>query len=367
MEQLETNVLKTALYDRHCALGAKIVNFSGWKMPVQYEGIIPEHHAVRDRVGIFDVSHMGRILVQGPEAEKFLDYLSTNVIAGKKDFSATYTVWSTHAGGCVDDVIVYKQDSTHFFVIVNAGNRQKDLIHVQNESRAFNVQVIDRYAEEGILAIQGPLSQALLAGIFPEAVHLPIMNFCYVTYEGQAMILSHTGYTGASGFEIYAPIKTIVNLWDRLLLEGKTYGISPIGLGARDTLRLEMGYALYGHEISDEISAVESVSAWTVKWKKPEFLGKKALQKIEESSSKRSEYGVVLLDPGIVRAGYEVYKDDIKVGVVTSGSYSPTLNQAIAIVLVVGVLQEGDQLEIQVRQHRCRAKVVKLPFVRGRT
>lgn len=363
MEQLETQSLRTALYDRHCALGAKMVDFSGWKMPVQYQGIISEHHAVRNAVGVFDVSHMGRILVQGEDAETFLDYISTNKITGKPDLSATYTVWSNATGVCVDDVIVYKINATHFFVIANAGNRQKDLEHLKNESKAFKVSVRDCFATEGILAVQGPKAVLLMSKLFPEASKMQAMHFCETAYEGTKLIVSHTGYTGAGGFEVYAPNAVIIKLWDQLIGQGAV----PIGLGARDTLRLEMGYALYGHEISDTIAANESVSAWTVKWNKPAFLGKESLEKIEKSADKRAEYGVILQEPGIARAGYEVFQNGICIGIVTSGSHSPTLNQAIAIILVSTKLQENDQVDIQIRQKRCKAKVVKLPFVQGRT
>lgn len=353
--------MRTALYDRHCALGAKVVEFCGWEMPVQYKGIIPEHKTVRENVGIFDVSHMGRILVEGKDAERFLDYLSTNKIAGKENGTATYTVWNRPQGGCVDDVIIYKIDPTHFFVIVNAGNRQKDLEHVKEQSKGFDVRIQDKFSEEGIIAIQGPKSLDLVAEIFPEARQIKFMHFAPLKYMGIEMILSATGYTGSGGFEIYAPHALILELWDRFLDRGQKYGIEPIGLGARDTLRLEMGYALYGHEISDDISANESVSAWTIRWGK-DFLGKESLEKLEPT--KRHEYGVVLLDKGIAREGYEVLYNGQSIGKVTSGNYAPTLDKAIAIILVKQNLNKGDVVEIQIRSNRIKAEVVELPFYR---
>ncbi len=363
MEQLKTCPLKrTVLYEKHALLGAKLVEFAGWQMPVQYTSLIQEHLAVRQHVGIFDVSHMGRILVQGPEAERFLDYLCTNKIADKSNFSATYTVLCREDGYCVDDVIVYKQDPHHFFVIANAGNRQKDLDHLKKEAQAFTVEIQDRYDTEGILAIQGPSAHPLLLQLFPEALNLKPMHFMMASYRDQPIILSGTGYTGAGGFEIYAPNGLIPQLWDLFLTEGKSYQIQPIGLGARDTLRLEMGYALYGHEISESIAPIESVSAWTVKWDKKDFLGKEALQKLQQKETKRSEYGIVLSDKGIAREGYEVFREDKKIGTVTSGTMSPSLQKAIAIVLVEERLQEGDYVEVQIRQQRVKAQVVKLPF-----
>lgn len=350
--------MKTALYENHLALGAKMVNFAGWDMPVQYTGIIPEHLAVRNGAGIFDVSHMGRILVEGNEAEKLLDYLSTNKIAGKPDLSATYTVWANASGSCVDDVIVYKQDQRHFFVVVNASNRQKDLDHLKRYSQAFDVKVHDLFSTDGILAVQGPKAFEAGSRIFPEAPQIKPMTFLTVDYHGQSIILSGTGYTGAGGFEVYAPFPVIVELWDRFLKEG----ILPAGLGARDTLRLEMGYALYGHELDESIYPSESVSSWTVKWNKRDFLGKEAMQQLEGSAKKRTEYGIVLLDKGIAREGYSVFQNGSPIGKVTSGTQSPSLNKAIAIILVEGQLKTGDRVEVQIRQNRTAAQVVPLPF-----
>lgn len=349
--------MKTPLYEKHCRLGAKIVDFCGWEMPVQYQGIIPEHHAVRQKVGIFDVSHMGRIDVSGPEAEKFLDYLSTNVIAGKPDLTATYTVWCNEQGGCVDDVIVYKQDPEHFFIIVNAGNRQKDLDHVLKYAKPFRVTIQERYADNGILAIQGPRSVEVVSYHFEEAKTLKHMHFANVTYKNTPLILSATGYTGAPGFEIYASNSLITELWDTFIQRGAV----PVGLGARDTLRMEMGYALYGHELEEDIKATETVSAWTVKQAKSDFLGKAALQALQ---NKRVEFGIELLEPGIARSGYEVFQENELIGRITSGTFSPTLNKAIAIVLGKRKLQEGETVEVQIRQNRIKACVVPLPFLK---
>lgn len=352
--------MKTALFEAHRALGAKIVDFCGWEMPIQYKGIIQEHQAVRSHVGIFDVSHMGRIFVEGLGAEALLDYLSTNTISDKKDGTATYTVWCRESGTVVDDLIIYRVSKTKFFVVVNAGNREKDLIHLLHHSAARDVIINDRYHEDGILAVQGPKALALITDLFPKTCDLKPMHFLSVPYKDQQIVISRTGYTGENGVEIYAPNDVIVDLWSVLLEKGRPYGIEPIGLAARDTLRLEMGYALYGHELSDAIMPNESVSAWTIKWDKPDFLGKHA---IEASSQKaRYEYGIALKDKGIAREGYPVFQNGKQIGVVTSGTLSPTLNQAIAIVLVEKKLQEGDSVEIQIRQNLCEAQVVSLPF-----
>lgn len=343
--------MQTILHDRHIMLGAKMAPFAGWDMPIQYKGVLAEHLAVRERAGVFDVSHMGCIAIQGPNAEQLLEFLSTNHISGKEPGTAIYTVWSDEKGGTVDDIMVYKNGDNDFFVIGNASNRQKDLAHLKEWSQGKNVKIQDYFEGYGILALQGPQAINILSKIYPEAVFIKPMHFI----KRGELYISRTGYTGAGGFEFYAPNEEIVRLWDTLM----QMEVEPVGLGARDTLRLEMGFALYGHELSAEISACESVSAWTIKWDKPDFLGKNALQK-----EGRHPYGIVLLDRGIAREGNPVFKDETQIGVVTSGSFSPTLNKAIALILVDQTLQIGDIINIQIRQTTCQAQVVELPFVR---
>lgn len=356
--------MKTALYDQHVALGAKLVPFAGWEMPLQYKGILSEHQAVRQAVGLFDVSHMGRIHIQGPDVEQLLDFLSTHRIAGRKPGSAAYTVWCDAHGGSIDDVIVYKIDENHFFVIANASNRDKDLVHLSTQAQlqSFDVEIQETFSQAGILALQGPSAFPLLTSLLPEVQFLKPMHF--LAFDNGNFFVSRTGYTGAGGFELYGLAQKIVEWWNLLMEEGRAYGIQPAGLGARDTLRLEMGFALYGHELSDTIAPNESVSAWTVKWDKPHFLGKIALQKIEESPTKRWPYGVRLLEKGIPRQGCCVIKNHVVIGEVTSGSFSPVLGEGIALILVQTPLQIGDFIAIQIRQNLCHAQVVELPFMR---
>lgn len=353
--------MRTVLYDTHCALGAKVVDFQGWEMPIQYKGIILEHQAVRNNVGLFDVSHMGRIFVEGPDSFDLLNYLSTNELRGKEAGTATYTVWCHDSGMCVDDLLIYRQAEDKFFIIVNAGNRQKDLDHLLRHAHGRNVIVKDHYQSDAILALQGPKANALLIEKFPQISSLKTMHFMEADYEGEKIVISRTGYTGAGGVEIYLPNEKAVSFWNYLMEAGKAFGIEPVGLGARDTLRLEKGYALYGHEISETIAPTESVAAWSVKWNKGSFIGRRALEKVPK---KRAEYGIILTDKGIAREGYSVFLGEEEIGRVTSGTFSPTLNQAIAIVLVERNLAEGDIVEVQVRQNRCRACVVPLPFVK---
>lgn len=354
--------MRTALYSRHIALGAKIVDFSGWEMPLQYQGIIQEHHLVRQKVGMFDVSHMGRAIISGPDAAKLLDKLCVSHMTGRNDGTATYTVWCSETGGCLDDLIIYQIQANEFFAVFNAGNRQKDLQHLQHHARGYDVVIKDRFQEDGILAIQGPLAIGVVARQFPEVQTLKQMHV--IALPG--MFISRTGYTGAGGVEIYAANEMIVHLWDLFMNEGQQDGIQPIGLGARDTLRLEMGYALYGHELSEAIAPTESVAAWTVKEDKADFLGKSALRQLRLSLKKRMQYGVILKDKGIAREGYEVYQHGIFIGKVTSGTFSPSLNQAIAIVLVNHPLEIGEEVEVKIRQNFCKAAVTRLPFYKER-
>jgi aminomethyltransferase len=294
-----------------------------------------------------------------------MDYLSTNRIVGKSPGSATYTVWCDPHGGSVDDVIIYKVEDSHFFVIVNAGNRDKDLIHLvtQAEWQRCDVKIEERFSRTGILALQGPASLPLLASFIPIVESLKPMHFLALN-DQEELYVSRTGYTGAGGFEIYGPEERIVDWWDKLIDRGKAFHLQPVGLGARDTLRLEMGFALYGHELSDSIAPNESVSAWTVKWDKSNFAGKEALEAIERSSKKRHAYGVRLLDAGVPRQGCHVLKEGVMIGEATSGSFSPVLGKGIALILAHSPLKTGDQVVLQIRQTLCRAEVADLPFVR---
>ncbi len=346
--------MRTLLYDEHASLGAKIVSFAGWDMPLQYTGVIEEHHAVRTRAGLFDVSHMGRISVKGPDAEAFCDELCTNTITGKKDRSAIYGVLCRENGTAIDDVIVLRHAQDRCSIVSNASNRERVFKHLQERSSGWKVEVSPAYLQEGILALQGPLSREMASAIFPEAAALPAMS----SFEQGHWIISGTGYTGEKGIEIFAPHEDLLALWRRLL----DLGAAPVGLGARDTLRLEKGYALYGHELSDEIAPIESVSAWSVKLNKPHFIGKEALAALSASGKKRAQYGVVLEDAGIARAEYTVQQHGNSIGVVTSGGFSPSLKKSIALVMVRAQLQPGDEVEILIRGKPCKGRVVPLPF-----
>jgi aminomethyltransferase len=354
--------MKTILYDKHLALEARLVEFFSWEMPLYYTSILAEHKAAREHVVLFDVSHMGRIGVEGNDAGLFLDFLSTNHIQDKPDDSATYTTWANENGGTVDDLLVFKENKDHFFVVVNASNRNKDLAHLQNYAKNYKVRVKDHYETDGILALQGPKSKDLLSLFFPECASLPTHHFFQI-HDPEKLTISRTGYTGEEGFEIFGPKKQISLLWDKLLHAGKDFSILPAGLGARDTLRLEMGYALYGHELTEEISPIESVSHWTVKWKKSNFLGKRSMEQLNNSPNKRKEVGLLLKSGRVAREGDKILHKDRHIGNITSGNFSPTLAKPIAIGLMVQPILKDQEVEILIRGKREKATITSFPFI----
>lgn len=357
--------MRTVLYQKHIDLGAKMTHFADWEMPLYYQGIIKEHESVRNRVGLFDVSHMGRIQIDGPDAASFVDYMSTNHIQGKPVKTATYTVLCNAQGYCIDDTLIYKETENLFFCVANASNRMADFHHLQSHSPHFHVSVTHRFDDEGILALQGPHASRLLSEIFPLTSSLAHMHFDIFPFQSQRITISRTGYTGADGYEIFAPITIIPLLWDLFCKHGKKHGLELCGLGARDTLRQEMGYALYGHEISETIAPIESVTAWAVKMDKETFLGKEALEKLAENPVLRKQYGVTVQDKGIARANDPVFSGENEeefIGRVTSGTYSPSLKQGIAIIMVLRPLYPGEEVFIDVRGKKMTAKVSKLPF-----
>lgn len=344
---------KTALYDRHCRMGAKMVDFAGWQMPLQYTSVLEEHRAVREQVGVFDVSHMAEIVCRGKDAACFLDSLSTNDILSKNSGVVIYACLPNGKGGTVDDVLFFKESDAVVTVVVNASNREKDLLHLQSHATDFAVDIEPLFTGYGILAVQGPDSLALLQEVFVEVKQLKKMRFSPVVWKGYTLVVSRTGYTGADGFEIAGCDEAIVLLWDLFTQQAK-----PCGLGARDTLRLEAGFALYGQELSDTILASESVSSWTIKKKNRLFLGSDQLDQ-----GFRHQYGVVIEGRGIARKGCAVFFKDREIGVVTSGSFSPSLEKGIAIIMVDEELQKGDSVLIQVRGQKLLATFVQLPFI----
>jgi aminomethyltransferase len=359
----EAVLRKTPLNAVHRALGAKMVDFGGWDMPVQYSGIIDEHNAVRTSVGLFDVSHMGEIEIRGPEAAKLVDFVSTNNAAKLKHGQAHYSGLLYEHGGFVDDILVHKVADDDFFLCVNASNQDKDFEHIRLHNR-FDAKVGfagDRYSQ---LAIQGPKARATLQKLTP--VDLSAIKYYWFT-DGEVCAtparIAHTGYTGEDGYEIYIAPAEAERIWNEVMKAGAEFGIKPCGLGARNTLRLESKMALYGHEIDASISPLEADLAWIVKFDKPEFMGRDALSKQKESGVTRKLVGFEMRGRGIGRDGYEVLLGGAPAGWVTSGGPSPTLCKNIGLCyLPAEQAVPGKTIQVVIRSQPVDAVTVETPF-----
>ena len=361
---LQTQPLRrTALNSVHKALGAKMVDFGGWDMPVQYSGIIEEHLAVRRSVGVFDVSHMGEIEIRGPEAARLADYLTTNAVAKLQIGQAHYSGLLYEHGGFVDDILVHKVSAEEFFFCVNASNQEKDFAHMRAHAR-FDASIeltSDRYTQ---LAIQGPQARATLQKLTP----VDLSGIKYYWFKdgdvaGVAARIAHTGYTGEDGFEIYIPPAESERIWLRVCEAGAEFGIKPCGLGARNTLRLEAKMALYGHEIDASISPLEADLAWIVKLDKGEFIGREALLKQKEAGVRRKLVGFEMHCRQIAREGYEVLANGEAAGWVTSGSPAPALDKNIGLCyLPLQFARPGVPIQVIVRGQAADAMTVETPF-----
>ncbi len=358
------NLKKTPLHETHVALKGRMVPFGGWDMPVQYSGVIAEHTAVRTKVGLFDVSHMGEFFISGDKARDFLNRVTTNDATKLYNGRCQYTLMCYENGTVVDDLIISQIDATHFVAIVNAGNIDKDFAWL-NQNNRENVQLENASDAWALIAIQGPLAEKLVSELFGRDFSaLKYYHFEKLTHESTGLYLFRTGYTGEAGFELMVPAKYAANYWNALLNKGAAYGIVPAGLGARDTLRLEASYPLYGHEISDQINPLEAGLGWVVKLDKGDFIGRQALVNSKEAGLKRALTGVELTEPGIAREQCTVHDDSGKqIGFITSGTHSPTLKKAIAMALVdKNFAVPGTEFLVDIRGAKKRARAVKLPF-----
>lgn len=357
---------KTCLYDHHVALGGKIVSFAGFFMPVYYQGIVPEHLTVRNQAGLFDVSHMGEFTVEGPGAETFLEEMTVNRVSTLQAGQAQYTAMCYPNGGIVDDLILYRYPEK-FMLVVNAANIQKDFSWLQ-EHLPTDVRLSDHSEAISLVALQGPISREILQPMTAtDLKDLPFYHFVETDVAGQSVTLSRTGYTGELGFEIYGSNQAIPIIWETLLNKGKRVGLTPVGLGARDTLRLEMKYCLYGNDIDATTNPLEAGLGWIVKLDKKHFIGKEALVEIKSNLNRRLVC-LEMIDRAIPRPGYSIFADDEEVGVVTSGTQSPSLKKGIALAyLRLPWSKQGSLVEVQVRNRRQRAVVVKPPFYRHGT
>ena len=357
----------TALTQKHIDLGAKMVPFAGYMMPVQYQGVTIEHLNVRDKVGVFDVSHMGEFFVEGPHASELIQRVTSNDVSALVDGQVQYSCMPNLRGGIVDDLLVYRFNAEKYMLVVNASNIEKDWNWIQ-KFNINNVKISNQSDYYSLLAVQGPKASQALQSLTPiNLSDLKYYTFALNNFCGfKEVIISATGYTGAGGFEIYFPNDIAESIWESILESGKSHGIQPIGLAARDTLRLEMGFCLYGNDIDDETSPLEAGLAWITKFNK-NFNYSEELQLQKENGIKRKRVGFEMLDRGIARNGYTILNEnDEKIGFVTSGTMSPSLQKSIGMGYVNSEYAKRDtELYIQIRNKKLKAHVVKLPFFKS--
>ena len=355
----------TALTEKHIALGAKMVPFAGYNMPVQYAGLIQEHHCVRNSVGVFDVSHMGEFWISGPKAFDLIQYATSNDVSKLFDGKVQYSCMPNETGGIVDDLLVYRVHEELYLLVVNASNIEKDWNHLSMINRDFGATMEDKSEATSLLAVQGPKAVEALQSLTDMSLSdMEYYTFKIGTFAGvENVVVSTTGYTGAGGFEIYFPNESANHMWDQIFAAGAEVGIQPIGLGARDTLRLEMGFCLYGNDINDQTSPLEAGLGWITKFSK-NFMNSENLKQQKEAGVTRKLVGFEMIDRGIPRHDYEIA--DMQgnvVGVVTSGTQSPSLEKAIGMGYVPNYLsKEGSEIQILIRGKALKAVVTTLPF-----
>lgn len=366
METLKNTPLRGE-YEKY---GGKVVDFAGYALPMQFKGILQEHEAVRERAGLFDVTHMGEVTVKGEDAEAFVDYLLTNDIKGLNDNDVVYTFMCNSEGGVVDDLLVYKFSKEKYMLVINASNKEKDVKWILDKKGDFkvNIENISDYVAQ--MALQGPKAQEVLQKLVKTDLN-QIKFFKFrddVEIESKKTLVSRTGYTGEDGFEIYCKPEDACYIWKRILEVGEEVGTEPIGLGARDTLRFEATLPLYGNEMDETISPLEMGFGFFVKLNKGDFIGRDAMAKQKEKGLTRKLVGFELLGKGVPRHGYEVYKDGQKIGHVTTGYMSPTLKKAIGLALVdANYSKLGTELEIKIRNKMCKAVVINKRFYEKKT
>ena len=352
---------RTCLYDRHVALGAKMVPFGGLEMPIQYTDITSEHQAVRGACGVFDVSHMGEVLVTGREADRFVQYIFTNDISGAPAGKTFYGMMLHPNGGTIDDLLVYKMGDEKFFLVINAANIDKDYAWISKQAEAFDVTTENQSDYYGQLAVQGPEAEKVTEEVLGLACQeLAFYTFKLIEVEGETLIVSRTGYTGEDGFEIYGSHAYIQGAWDKLIESGRA---KPCGLGCRDTLRFEVGLPLYGDELTDEISPIMAGLGMFVKLDKPEFIGKEAVAKQKAEGVEKKIIGIELEGRAIPRHGYEVVVDDQVVGEVTTGYSSISTGKSVCMALVDAAHTKlGTPVQVRIHRKLQPGKVVKKRF-----
>jgi aminomethyltransferase len=363
MTQPDTALRRTPLHAAHVRLGARMIPFGGWDMPVQYSGIVEEHRAVRKAVGCFDVSHMGEFEFRGPDARLALERLTTNDVSTLQVGQVQYSLLCYEHGGIVDDLTLYRLTDDRYMMTVNASNIDKDWEwisrHLDGRVEAKNVS-----EETGLIAVQGPHAERLVGRLSDvDVTAIAYYHFRQGRVGGVPAIISRTGYTGEDGFELYLPAAGTATVWEGLLAEGKTEGATPIGLGARDTLRLEMKYALYGNDIDETTNPLEAGLGWVVKPAKGDFIGRAAVEDVRAAGLRRRLVGFEMVERAVARHGYPILHDGASVGIVTSGSYGPSVDKYIGIGYVPAALGAvGSAIAVEVRGRGQTARVVKTPF-----
>jgi len=359
-----TTLKRTPLYEAHVRANAKLIDFGGWEMPVQYAGILEEHRTVRTKAGLFDVSHMGEIDVKGSQALEMINMLITNDATKLVDGQIIYSPMCYEHGGIVDDLLVYRHNSEHFLLVVNASNVDKDFAWVQRLAQSYDVKVENVSNDTAQLALQGPLSQTILQRI--TAADLSQIKYYWFTFgqvAGVKCLISRTGYTGEDGFELYFAPEFALMIWDEIMKAGREEGIQPIGLGARDTLRFEACLPLYGNELGENISPLEAGLGSFVRLDKANFTGKQALVTQKAAGIPRKSVGLEMIDRGIPRSHYPLISNGHEIGFVSSGSFSPTLEKNRGLGLIDTQEAEiGKELEVVVRGKGLRARIVSKPF-----
>ncbi|MCD6530943.1 glycine cleavage system aminomethyltransferase GcvT [bacterium] len=363
-----TEPKKTPLYPKHVFAHAKIVEFAGFVMPMFYEGIVPEHKAVRQNVGVFDVSHMGEFYVSGPRALEFIQKMTTNDASRLSEWQAQYSAMLYDHGGIVDDLLVYRLPD-RYMLVVNAANIDKDFEWLKSHLPESGVELYNASDEVAQIAIQGPQAQGVLQKLVNHDLEqIKYYHAAELDVAGERMLVSRTGYTGEDGFELYMKPEAAPKIWDALLEAGEPFGIKPCGLGARDTLRLEMKYALYGNDIDETTNPYEAGLGWIVKLEKGDFIGRDAIIDAKAKGLKRKLVCLELQERGFPRHGYKVFREGEEVGVVSSGTFSPMLNKGIALAYVPREFSKvGNAFEVQVRNVKIPAVVVKPPFWKNGT
>lgn len=365
MSILAEQLKRTPLFEVYANHGGKTIDFGGWELPVQFSSIKAEHEAVRAKAGLFDVSHMGEIILTGTDSEAYLQKLMTNDVSKLVDGQAQYTAMCYNDGGIVDDLLIYKVENNHYLLVVNAGNIEKDYNWMQ-EQVSGDVTLENKSEDYGLLALQGPLAQVILQKLTTKNLdEIGFFRFANnVEVASKNVIVSRTGYTGEDGFEIYASANDVTALWRSILDAGKEEGLLPCGLGARDTLRFEACLPLYGQELTKDISPLEANIGFVVKLKKEQdFNGKSVLIEQKENGVPRKSIGIEMIDKGIPRTGYPVFVEDKQIGYITSGTQSPTLKKNIGLALIDATFAElGQEVEIEIRNKRLKAVTVATPF-----